>query len=243
MKRFFTFFVCAAMMCGCVSGNHIISGKAVIIDFPDGIHALDVSGAISVTASADASEMTVTGDSLALESFRYSFSGGTLVLERKSFSSGGIFNPRNVDFGEISVVIPQPAGLSSVSLSGASVFAAEQPLTAGRIAVKLSGAAVLRAEVRTDVLTVKASGASAANLSGIAGEVSYEVSGASRVSSADAYVSAENAELGVSGASKVDLGCNVSVKGNVSGASRVVCYGDAVASLNVSGASHVKTGR
>lgn len=242
MKKIFALLACAVSVCGCFSGNLLSEKVSESIDFPDGVYALEVSGAISVTASADATEMTVTGDSLALESFRYSFAGGTLHLGRKPALKDNIFNS-GTDCGEISVVIPQQAGLSSVSLSGAGVFAAEQPLSAGRIVVKLSGAAVLRAEVRTDVLTVKASGASVANLSGVADEVAYEVSGASKVSSSDAYVSSGSARLDVSGASNVKVGCDGVLKGDVSGASSVVCYGDAVSKLSVTGASTVKTGR
>lgn len=237
MKKIFTLFACAAAVCSCFSGSLLSEKISESIDFPDGIHALKVSGAISVTTSSDASEMTVTGDSLALESFRYSFAGGTLHLGRNGIFNSGTYS------GEISVVIPQPAGLSSVSLSGASIFTAEQPLSAGKFAVKLSGASVLKAEVKADVLTVMASGASAANLSGTAGEADYEVSGASRVSSSDAYVSAGNARLDVSGASNVKIGCDGVLKGDVSGASRVVCYGDAVSKLSVTGASTVKSGR
>lgn len=242
MKKIFTLFACAAAVCSCFSGSLLSEKISESIDFPDGIYALEVSGAISVTASADASEMTVTGDSLALESFRYSFAGGTLHLGRKLALKDNIFNS-GTDCGEISVVIPQSAGLSSVSLSGACIFTAEQPLSAEKIVVKLSGASVLKAEVKADVLKVKASGASAANLSGVAGEVSYEVSGASRVSSSDAYVSSGNARLDVSGASNVKVGCDGVLKGDVSGASSVVCYGDAVSKLSVTGASTVKTGR
>ncbi len=243
MKKICTLFACAAAVCSCFSGSLLSEKISESIDFPDGIHALEVSGAISVTASADATEMTVTGDSLAMEKFRYSFYRGTLVLERNSFSKGGIFNSKHIDCGEICVVMPQPAGLSSVSLSGASTFTAVSPISADKVVFRVSGASVLKAEVNADVLTVKASGASVANLSGTAGEVSYEVSGASGVSSSGAYVLSENARLGVSGASNVKIGCEGLLRGEVSGASHVVCYGNPVSELRATGASKISTGR
>lgn len=241
MRKIFAFFACAAVLCSCASSGNF-SGKERVdsIDFPEGIHALEMYGAISVTASADAEEMTVSGDSLALENFTYSFSGGTLSLGRKA----NVFkNVGSNEGGRISVVIPQTSELSSVTVSGASIFVAEQPMAAEKISVRLSGASRLKAGIQADVLSVRVSGASAALLCGTAGEVSLDVSGASQVSSSDAYISAGKAKMEVSGASSVKLGCEGRLIGNVSGASRLTCYGDCVSELHVTGASVVKTGR
>ncbi|MDE6146892.1 MAG: DUF2807 domain-containing protein [Bacteroidales bacterium] len=240
MKKFFTFFMCAAVLCSCASGKYSGKGRVDSIAFPEGIHAVEVSGAISVTASADAEEMTVSGDSLALENFIYSFSEGTLSLGRKTnvFKEVG-----SKEGGRISVVIPQTSKLSSVTVSGASRFVAEQPMTAEKISVKLSGASKVKAEIQAGVLSARVTGASSALLCGKAGEVSYSVSGASQVSSSDAYVSAGNAKMEVSGASSVKLGSEGRLTGSVSGASRLICYGDCVSELQVTGASTAKTGR
>ncbi|MDE5956461.1 MAG: hypothetical protein K2G80_08205, partial [Bacteroidales bacterium] len=57
--------------------------------------------------------------------------------------------------GRISVVIPQTSKLSSVTVSGASRFVAEQPMTAEKISVKLSGASKVKAEIQAGVLSAR----------------------------------------------------------------------------------------
>ncbi len=104
----------------------------------------------------------------------------------------------------------------------------------------VSGASTFKAEVRANVLDAEVSGASSALLSGTACKASLFVSGASKMSSDKSYVTADEVTVDVSGASKLVVGCDGSLSGDVSGASRAVCHGKADGHVKVTGASDFK---
>lgn len=237
MKRIIAFLACAATMCGCAMFPGNVSGPEMTEKFElsSEYSEVQISGAISVTYSDTAALVSVTSDSASLANFRFSVENGVLSMNRNAslvFGNGGTSG--------ISVVLPVSESLSSVDVSGASRFVAEQPVVAENFMLDVSGASTFKAEVRANVLDAEVSGASSALISGTACKASLFVSGASKMSSDKCYVTADEVTVDVSGASKLVVGCDGSLSGDVSGASRAVCHGKADSHVKVTGASDFK---
>ena len=157
MKRIIAFLACAATMCGCAMFPGNVSGPEMTEKFELGSEysEVQISGAISVTYSDTAALVSVTSDSASLANFRFSVENGVLSMNRNAslvFGNGGTSG--------ISVVLPVSESLSSVDVSGASRFVAEQPVVAENFMLDVSGASTFKAEVRANVLDAEVSGAS-----------------------------------------------------------------------------------
>lgn len=236
MKRIFygTTIAAIAALSMLTSCSYELSGVISTITEPisTDYFELEISSAISVEYSETAKEIEITADNNVLPYVLFDIDGG--VLDIKLCPCCKFRNP-----GKIEVVLPASLDLRGITVSGASSFTADNSIIAPDFSIDLSGASYMKAEiVVASEFEIEISGASNAHLCGLAGSLSANVSGASRLSAASSRISSDDMEISVSGASTVYLDCTGTIKGDVSGASKVM-YGEKVRSaiLDISGAS------
>ena len=129
--------------------------------------------------------------------------------------------------------------LNSVKASGASSVRFENDWQTDNATLKLSGASSFKATIKANKLDADLSGASQATVSGTAGALSMEASGASTFHGFD--LNTTNSSLEVHGASTAHVQTDKEIKVEASGASTVRYKGNAVIrDIKVSGASSVK---
>ena len=227
-----TFIAAVAMACSCAVTIKPLSDVEVTRTFeiPDDYTELMISYAVNVDYSSEASVMTVTADSLVMEYFEFGVRNGKLEIGIDD--DAPVFNG-----GRIDIILPASTALKSISISGASNFTATETLVSEDFHISLSGASGIRACVDTRNLKVVASGASKADISGTAPVYEVVGSGASHISSKNAYVSAVKASVTLSGASGAYLHCSEELTGTASGASHISYSGDCRSEVEVSGAS------
>ena len=232
MKQIMTFIAVAAVSCSCAVTIKPLSvvEHTRTFEIPDDYTQLEISYAINVDYSSEASVMTVTADSLVMEYFEFEVRNGKMEIGIDD--DAPVFNG-----GRISIILPKSSALTSISISGASHFAASETLASEDFHISLSGASGVRAYIDTRNLMVVVSGASHAGISGTAEVYEVMCSGASHISSKNAYISAEKASVTLSGASGAYLGCSEKLTGNVSGASHIYYSGDCRCDVGVRGAS------
>jgi hypothetical protein len=92
--------------------------------------------------------------------------------------------------------------------------------------------------VDVDAMNLRASGASTLQVSGTAGELDTDASGASRMRLED--LSATEAEVDATGASTIEVTVSGRLAGSASGASTVTYSGNPDVSVSTSGASSVR---
>lgn len=125
------------------------------------------------------------------------------------------------------------------SASGASRFFIETPLNMGDGFVYLSGASIFTGDLEVETLTADLSGASVINVSGYAGVLDIEASGASIFK--DYGFLTDNLAADISGASSLHLTVNDNISIDASGASTLRYKGTAVIQhQQLSGASSIK---
>lgn len=252
MKHYFAAAAAALLVLAGCSGEPAGDFITKTSSIDTGYTSLDVSGAIEVTYSFTADEMTVYGQENLLKYFRAENENGTLNLY---VEANRVYNAKPIE-----VVLPGSMVLSSVSVTGASTFDSAMPLAATDFSVSVSGASefVSDIEVVSDLnyivsgassvtgtvtgksATVGVSGASKADLSGKVTAFHLDVSGASSFSGKSGGVfEADDADCDISGASKAELTVNNTISGSVSGASRLTYYGGASSTVSVSGDSSV----
>lgn len=161
----------------------------------------------------------------------------------------------------MTVILPYNADLTSVELSGASVFHSEYCLEGEKVEVGLSGASDFYCDIDADEVNISLSGASDFFGEVLAEEIEMDLSGSSKIKG---YVDADELDLDLSGASeatiegqvgtlKMDLtgasDINKTINGNrygfacdqcegsISGASNVYINCDGTIKVNLSGAS------
>ena len=241
MKRILMFIAFAALMCSC---NYTINTKklsGVIMtkeyDVSRTYKSLKVSQAINVTCSPDVKEMTVIADSVVLDDFVFSCEDGNLVIGRKE-NTTTIYN----GIGNIDVVVPVSRFLNSVNISEASSVRSGELIRAIDFTAVVGTASRFDAELQVMNLTLTVTEASAANLSGIVSKhLMCTLTTASKLSSDESHLEAENAYMNVSGASKAVLSCAEELSGTLSGASYLRYFGDCGCSISVAGASKLVT--
>ncbi len=252
MKRYFAAASAALLLLAGCSGEPAGDFITKTSSIDTGYTSLDISGAIEVTYSFTADEMTVYGQENLLKYFRAENEDGTLSLY---VEANRVYNAKPIE-----VVLPGSMVLSSVSVTGASTFDSAIPLAATAFSVSVSGASefVSDIEVASDLTyvvsgaskvtgsvtgksaVVGVSGASKADLSGKVTALHLDVSGASSfVGKTDGLFEADEASCDISGASKAELTVNNTISGSVSGASLLTYYGSATSTVSVTGDSSI----
>ena len=199
-------FVLTALLMIAFSSCQKPAGNPVSKDFSiEGTYTeLEVSHAFNVTVSDAASQITVTvGENV----MPY------VVVEKVDNTLKIYCKPMNITVGEMKVVLPYNADLTSVDLSGASEFRSEYGLGGQKVEVELSGASGFYSDIVADEIDLGASGASNIKGNVTATELDLELSGAS-----DATLMGEVDKL------DMELSGNSSIKKTVvNGAYGLVC--------------------
>lgn len=257
MKKLFVSFLALVSLVSCNSYGFItLSGISVEKRFEEraSYSSLEISNAIAVTYSDTATAVTVYADSSVMDYVNVDCKAGALKLYLDCPLKVNMGNT-----GKIKATVPASSMLESVSVSGASSFRSEKPLSCGSFRVSASGASAfssdlaaetsvsivaggaskVRSAIDAERLEVDLSGASDADLSGKVSSYSLTASGASSVSSGKSNVETDTLECSLSGASNGKVRCNVSAAGHVSGASSLTVYGESNVKVSESGASKV----
>ncbi len=207
------------------------SGKdtTVVYNIPNDYTSIDASCAMDVEYTTEATAVTVTTDAAYVKYLDIYLEGTELNIGLRPVSFSGIQNIR--------VLVPVSArGLDEIELSGASKFYSAVILQGNNLDIDCSGATKFDAEVDVRDLDVECSGASKVLVCGKADDMYVDCSGASKVSDNDNFVTARQAEIDLSGASKAFVEA-AELKGNISGASTFRYRSGNNARISTSGAS------
>lgn len=225
------FFASSAFVaCGSsISGSGIIASE--IRDTPS-FSSVSVGSAIKLVISQGSPyEVLVTADDNLLPYICTEVSGNTLKIGVEPMTS--LRNHK-----DIVVHVTAPI-FEKISCSGAAEVEAPNLLTQESLVIKCSGAGNVKLEVEAASLEVDASGASDVRLEGNTRFLKAELSGASDLKSYGLYC--ELAEVGLSGASDMQITVSGQVTGKASGASSLKVAGGASLNVNTSGASSVSS--
>ncbi len=145
---------------------------------------------------------------------------------------------RFVDYDlEVDITLPL---LYELRLSGASAAELSEGFSTPSFDCKLSGASRLRGFLQTDVASFRLSGASRAEVDGRCGQLAVKASGASQAWLGG--VSADAADVKMSGASKGGIRVDGRLDAGLSGASQLAVAGRAeMGRLSISGGSRLET--
>ena len=154
---------------------------------------LEVSNAFDVSVSDAVDVITVTAGENVMPKVVVEVVDNTLKIYCK---------PMSIQAGEMTVVLPYNANLTSVDLSGASEFHSEYALAGHKVEVELSGASKFYCDIDADEVDIDLSGAS--NFYGDidADEIDMDLSGSSDI---EGNVLATDLDLNLAGASDAKL--------------------------------------
>ncbi|MGD9889763.1 MAG: head GIN domain-containing protein [Dehalococcoidia bacterium] len=170
---------------------------------------LSVRGAIEAQVRiGQPQSVAITGDDNVVPIIKTDVSSNRLTVEPERSYNSSV--PLRVE-----IVVPE---LDWIGISGAST-------------VTVTG-------VDVDEMNLRASGASTLRVSGIAGDVKAEASGASRMRLED--LAAETADVDATGASTIEVTVSDRLTGSASGASTITYAGNPEVSVRASGASSVR---
>ena len=226
-------FLLAAISLMLMSSNLSAEEVSKTFEVPKDYKSLNVSNALTVTYSSEATVMTVYADEKEIEDFEFKCVDNTVTISlkaKKALRIAKISSPVRVE-------IPASTSLEMLTISGASKFTSDQVIDVIDLSLDVSGSSTFTAEVSAIDMDVYVSGASSVNMTGEAEAVSYNVSGASRVGSDEGCLKSEDAKVSVSGASRLWLEVTDKMSGHVSGASKVTYAGDCTASVATGGGS------
>lgn len=136
---------------------------------------------------------------------------------------------------KVTALVPASKELENIEISGASSFSSDEEIKAEELDIEVSGASKFEANINCQSLKASVNGASSANIGGKAVNAEINVSGASKLSSEN--LNTDYADVDISGASKAKIICNKNITGEVSGASKLSFGGAAKADVSTSGAS------
>ena len=136
---------------------------------------------------------------------------------------------------KVTALVPASKELENIEISGASSFSSDEEIKAEELDIEVSGASKFEANINCQSLKASVNGASSANIGGKAVNAEINVSGASKLSSEN--LNTDYADVDISGASKAEIICNKNITGEVSGASKLSFGGAAKADVSTSGAS------
>lgn len=138
---------------------------------------------------------------------------------------------------KVTALVPASKELEDIEISGASSFSSDEEIKAEELDIEVSGASKFEANINCQSLKASVNGASSANIGGKAVNAEISVSGASKLSSEN--LNTDYADVDISGASKAEIICNKNITGDVSGASKLSFGGTAKSDVSTSGASKV----
>ena len=138
---------------------------------------------------------------------------------------------------KVTALVPASKKLENIEISGASSFSSDEEIKAEELDIEVSGASKFEANINCQSLKASVNGASSANIGGKAVNAEINVSGASKLSSEN--LNTDYADVDISGASKAEIICNKNITGDVSGASKLSFGGTAKSDVSTSGASKV----
>lgn len=128
--------------------------------------------------------------------------------------------------------------LEAIEVSGASDVVTVGSISQPALRLELSGASTLKGDIKTGTLALDLSGASQLTVKGSTEVLKATCSGASDLNGYD--LTAELANLDVSGASDIEINVNREIKAEASGASSIRYKGNAtVTNVKTSGASSI----
>ncbi len=136
---------------------------------------------------------------------------------------------------KVTALVPASKELENIEISGASSFSSDEEIKAEELDIEVSGASKFEANINCQSLKASVNRASSANIGGKAVNAEINVSGASKLSSEN--LNTDYADVDISGASKAKIICNKNITGEVSGASKLSFGGAAKADVSTSGAS------
>lgn len=233
MKKYL--FILSALVLFAFSSCEKFAGDPVSKDFSiEGTYTeLEVSSAFDVTVSDAVSQITVTVGENVMPN---------VVVEKVDNTLKIYCKPLSIPVGEMTVVLPYNADLTSVNLSGASEFHSEYGLEGQKVEVELSGAADFYCDVVADEIDMEASGASSINGNVTATDLDLELSGASN---ATLMGQVNKLDIELSGASDIKktveggrygLVCD-QCEGSMSGSCNAYIHCDGRICVDLSGAS------
>lgn len=228
------------------SGN-IVSKN---IEAPD-FNAVDASRAVKVIISAEASDIRIEADDNLIDLVVAKAKGKTLevTLDQKA---------NNLQNASITVTVPANGGnIRSLKASSASKITSDVTLRADRFTIDASSAAKIKAaveaascsidassaskvsaEVKATTCTVDASSASKIELEGSTESLSADLSSASKLDAAK--LTAVNAAISVSSASKAEIACSGQLTAEASSGSSIRYTGDCRTSLSKSSGGSIR---
>ena len=242
MKKHILLIVAAVLlMSSCVKEKLTGVEATKTFDVPGWYDELSVSDNISVSFSDQVELVTVTADEGIISNFEMKLVEGELKMYRKQIFD---FLP-----SPIRVLLPCNAQLREVNLSGTSFFNGD--LEADEIEIVASGNSLFKGNLRANEMDIDLSGessvtansliaskldldfsgASWAQLNGLAENLELDFSGASelRTEVVDHHYAfaCTNCESALSGASKANLHCDGRIYGSLSGGSEIRYTGNA----------------
>jgi hypothetical protein len=243
-----SFAIVGLMAYGFKAGN----GRVISQNRPvSGFHALDITGAASVTVRQSSTYSCIVSlDENLQDQFETVVRNGVLHVGFRPGTSVSRVSTIKVDISMPSVDSIHGSGAVNVSLgrgfsgksldlnfSGSSDFSADT--NQDFLGLNASGASHLKLNGNFKEINAEISGASSFSLSGKTSLLSARVNGGSKI---DAWgLSSDSVKLQVSGASSIDLGTVARViKASLSGASQVRYDGNPTVDSDSSGASSIK---
>ena len=209
------------------SGN-IVSKN---IEAPD-FNAVDASRAVKVIISAEASDIRIEADDNLIDLVIAKAKGKTLevTLDQKA---------NNLQNASITVTVPANGGnIRSLKASSASKITSDVTLRADRFTIDASSASKVSAEVKATTCTVDASSASKIELEGSTESLSADLSSASKLDAAK--LTAVNAAVSASSASKAEIACSGQLTAEASSGSSIRYTGDCRTSLSKSSGGSIR---
>lgn len=192
--------------------------------------AVSVSSAIKLVVTQDPGfEVVVSADDNLLTYIITEVSGNTLRIGVEPMTALR-------GYKEITVYVSAPV-FEKISCSGAAEVEGTGMLSQESLQIKCSGAGNVNLQVESNYLEVDGSGASDIRLEGTVRSLRADVSGASDMKSYG--LECLMAEVGLSGASDIQITATENVTGKASGASSLNVRGGAQVDVRTSGASSV----
>ncbi|RYD79190.1 MAG: DUF2807 domain-containing protein, partial [Sphingobacteriales bacterium] len=208
-------FISVMIWCGFTAAaqdQFIVDANAQLRKLNGSFSKIKISHAFKVVITqADTESLAVSSnDEKYMDDIITELEGSTLNIRSKNNSWTGKRNR------QLKVYISFKK-LEAIEISGASDVIGIGTIKQSSVKVEVSGASSLKGQFETGTLSVDLSGASQVNLKGSTEVLKAECSGASDMNAYD--LTAELADLDVSGASDIEINVNKEIKAEASGAS------------------------
>lgn len=215
------------------------------VEVPGNYHEIVVKGGVNVLLDAQATAITLTGDTTLVKAITVSQKGGELtidasrkLLRRKGLRLSFKDEESKAPLSEvIDIVIPAPVILTAINLAGAVNFTSVEPVKTGKLEIESAGANHVAFACDLRELSVEAAGADTYLLEGPVMELDLEMAGACSFGNRERYLTVNKASIDLAGACAATL-CSVgTVKGSAVGACNVAITGAGETRIKTRGAS------